>query len=895
MTLKTYRKKRNFKLTQEPKGRLQAQTRLSEKTKNIKPNRVTSKLTKSNPKRVFVVHKHAARHLHYDLRLEMEGVLKSWAVPKGPSLNPKIKRLAVGVEDHPLEYATFEGIIPKHQYGAGTVEIWDSGTWVCRPMTNPLKAYQKGDVTFELKGKKLKGLWKLIKMKGSFGDERTGKRRQNNWLLFKIEDKFAKLNNRMKADALKKKSNFENKNITKDIVKQQSFKNNIELNLKGTEKKSLPKNFSPQLAYSVDKIPEGNNWLHEIKFDGYRIIAIIDQGKVKLISRNGKDWSKKFPIQCKQLSAFPCKRAILDGEMVVLDNKGISRFELLQNSFNNDSNQVSHKIDYFVFDLLFLDQFDLTKVPLIERKAKLLELFKKWQIKQRQKPSNIFYSDHIQGHGKEILKKACQSRLEGIISKESQSPYYHIRSRNWLKSKCIQRQEFVIGGFTKPHGSRQYFGALLIGLLDKHNRFIYCGKVGTGFDSESLQQLFKKMQPLHQSSSAFYNFAKGSLNSKSKHIKKEVTWLAPKLVCELEFLTWTKDGLLRHPSFLGLRQDKDAQTVMQEHTVKKPQKKSSQKQVFQKKAGQKETIDSIVLTHPDKILGPTGTITKAELAHYYSSIAEKILPHIVNRPLLIMRCYSLQKTKSATATFFQKHYNKAFPKSIYPVQTAINTINADNANTKDNSPYLMIKDKQGLLALVQFDVIEIHPWGSQAQALEQPDRIIFDLDPSEEVKWSQVIQAALYINKELKTIGLKSYVKTTGGKGLHIMIPIIPDLDWSEIKSFTKDFAEFMVQKYPQLFVATQTKSKRTNKIFIDYLRNGRGATSVAIYSTRAKKSAPISFPVSWRQLTKIQAADQFNLKNYKSFINGKLDPWNDFFSCKQKITKGMKHHWSKK
>lgn len=888
MSLKIYRKKRNFNLTKEPNGN-RNHSSLLKKNRSTSPSRSKSKSTsksesKSKSKTIFVIHKHAASHLHYDLRLKMNNVLKSWAVPKGPSLNPDVKRLAVNVEDHPLAYKTFEGTIPEHQYGAGTVMIWDQGTWSCE--TDPNDAYRKGDITFQLKGKKLRGFWKLIKIKSKAGAK-------NTWLLIKVKDKYANQN----LDILETKSkSVKSKRAIEEIaeVKKKDYPIDAKSldKLSGAKKAVLPKKFTPQLAFLTDKIPESDQWLHEIKLDGYRIVCIIHAGKVQFLSRNGKDWSRKFPKQGKELSAFPCNNAILDGEMVVLD-KGVSSFELLQNSLSDKN--ISNVI-YYVFDLPFYNQYDLTDVALIERKRLLADIFKRWK-----KRNCVFFSEHIQGKGKEILSKACQFHLEGIISKEISSGYSHKRSRHWLKSKCILRQEFVIGGFTRPQGGRKYFGALLVGYYDSDKRFIYCGKVGTGFNELALYSLAKKMQPLIRKDCPFVN---------QSNIKtKQVTWLDPKLVCELEFLTWTKDGILRHSSFLGLRLDKDPVDVSQEANVKEltKVKRRAKPKTYNIRDKQIISEQQVVISHPDKIIGPTKTISKGALAKYYSAIADKILPHIVNRPLLIRRCHSSKESDC----FYQKHYNKAFPPSIYPIQIehkadpskeksknsqslSQNQNPSQSKGSRDDN-FLMIKDKKGLLALIQLDVVEIHPWGSQATSLEKPDRIIFDLDPSETVPWNRVIKAAEYIYKELKTQGLKSFVKTTGGKGLHIVIPIKPELDWSEIKNIAHQFALAMEQKYPTLFVATQTKSKRLNKIFIDYLRNGRGATAVAAYSTRAKTGAPISFPVSWKQLSKIRSAEQFNLMNNRLSYLVKQQPWKEFFTCKQKITKEMKYHWSKK
>lgn len=790
MTLKIYKKKRDFKSTPEPT--------VSKRKKVQKRN-----------KPIFVIQKHGARHLHYDLRLEMKGVLKSWAVPKGPSLDPKIKRLAVEVEDHPMDYANFEGNIPWGKYGAGPVLIWDRGTWECTD--DPYKAYKKGDITFELKGKKLQGLWKLIRFNL---DSEEGE----HWLFFKMKDDFSN----SKLDIVKSMP----LSITSGLTLE-DLENQKEVLKKKTPNSTdpFPSHFKPTLATLGNQTPKGDDWIHEVKFDGYRLICMIKNKKIKLLTRNNLDWTDKFPFLVDELKNLPLKNGILDGELVVLNKKGISDFQLLQNFIKNQKTSPG-VVRYYVFDLPFLNGSNLMKRALIDRKKQLKDLFADWVAPHE----HIVYTDHIQGQGEWVYKKACQGSLEGIISKNISSHYEQKRSLNWVKSKCLSHQEFVIGGYTKPKGNREYFGALLLGYYNNKKQFIYAGKVGTGFTQKLAQELYPLFSKLIQKKSSFQDVS--NVDS-----IKEVIWIKPCLVAEIKFSSWTQDALLRHASFLGLRKEKKSIPQFE-----------------------------VELTHPDKILIPTQTITKQELATYYDKISDLILPFIINRPLLLLRCPGNDKK-----CFFQKHYHKTLPKGIHKIRVS-------EKNEKEPKDYVMIKDKKGLMSLIQMDVLEIHPWGSTIKNIEKPDKIIFDLDPDPTLDWKKVVEGALILHKELKKLGLKNFVKTSGGKGLHIVIPLIPKRNWAAIKLFSQTLASQLAEQYPDLFTATLTKTHRKGKIYIDYLRNTRGSTAVAPYSTRALKDAPISLPISWRALKLVRSANQFTVKNYlNKSKKPKVDPWKGF------------------
>jgi bifunctional non-homologous end joining protein LigD len=761
LKLKTYQRKRDFNKTPEPCAN-------TTRGKKITP--------------LYVIQKHDARHLHYDFRLEIQGVLKSWAVPKGPSKDPAIKRLAIEVEDHPLAYGKFSGRIPKGQYGAGTVEIWDTGTW--KSVTPVIKAYEKGDLTFELFGKKLKGLWKLIRIKSE---------KQPQWLLMKVNEK--------------------------SLVK--------------TRIKTLaPATFiKPQLATLVQSVPTTKDWLYEVKYDGYRIIAVIAAGTVKLFTRNKNDWTHKLPSIANELKKITVD-CVLDGELVVLE-KGISKFELLQNEIGN---QNSKKLQYKVFDMMYVDGENIMPLALMDRKNLLDQLFKSF------KSARVTQTEYIVGKGAQVFENACKMNLEGIIAKKIDGVYQSRRTKNWLKLKCTHEEEYIIIGFTQPQGTRKFFGSLLLGYY-KNKQLIYAGHVGTGFNEKTLADIFVKMKRLI--------VLESELTHMPQELKNEsITWLKPKLVAQIKYIEKTQKGILRTASFLGLRLDKTAPEVKQEIA---------------------KTMTTVVLTHPDIPIKITGGITKEEIAAYYTHISDRILPYLKDRPLSLLRCPS-----TGDGCFFQKHFTTS------DMKTLKKTVIKEKHNT---APYIMATKKSDLLHLVQAGVIEIHPWGSKKDKIELPDRITFDLDPAPNVPWSKVVSGAFYVRDFLTDLGLKCFVKTTGGKGLHIVVPIIRKHSWDDIKLYCKAIAVQLAKMQPDLFIAVMSKEKRIGKIFIDYLRNSRGATAVAPYSLRAHKDAPISTPLTWAELKNIKSSAQFNILN----INQRLekltsDPWADFFKCRQQI-----------
>jgi bifunctional non-homologous end joining protein LigD len=836
MDLKKYWAKRNFKKTSEPAGK-------------VKKSKSTKKL--------FIIQKHAASHLHYDFRLELGGVLLSWAVPKGPCLDPQVKRLAMHVEDHPLEYGSFEGTIPKGEYGGGTVMLWDKGVWI--PIDeDPVAAYKKGNLKFILKAKKLQGAWKLIRIRH---DDKT-------WLLIKVKDEAAKtlkaydvtqeeplsvisnldldeIANKSKkvwhSDKASKKKTPTKKKRNSSRVK--AAKITVDL-----PKAAFPTKIAPQLATLVDKPPEGEEWIHEIKFDGYRFLAFKKNKIIKLISRNGKDWSDKFPTIVNAICLLPYANLIFDGEIVVLDKDNKSDFQLLQNAIKEGSEDFY----YYVFDLLYYDRFSLAKLPLIERKTILKQIVP-------DKTNNILlYSDHIYSGGKSLLKHACEMSLEGIVSKQANRPYYPGRSKEWVKSKCVKRQEFVIGGFTAPQNTRKYFGALLLGTFDDNNKLLYHGNVGTGFNEKLLKDIHNQLSKLSTDKCPFSVKPKGL---------KSPTWVNPVLVAEIEFTEWTSENNLRHPSFKGMRLDKKARGIRREIDTPVQEIMENHKSPSPQKPKSKVTFK---ITNPDKVLYPEDKITKGQIADYYQMVSAWILPYVSNRPLTLLRC-----PEGYQKCFYQKHLkDETLGLYTFPIK--------EKAKVEEG---IYINDIDGLKALCQMGVLEIHSWGSHVDNIEKPDFIVFDLDPAPEVAWVEVVNTAREIKKHLQQFGLKSFVKTTGGKGLHVVIPIKPEYDWDTIKNFSHVFVDFMVANNPTKYVSKMSKQLRKGKIFIDYLRNQRGATAISPYSTRARIHAPVSVPLAWEELTKNRKDTAYTIKTLEKRLDKlKKDPWQDFYKIKQSL-----------
>lgn len=843
--LKRYHAKRDFAKTAEPKGEV-----------------------KSGDGFGYLIQKHAATRLHYDFRLELDGVLKSWAVTRGPSLDPADKRLAVEVEDHPVEYGSFEGTIPKGQYGGGTVMLWDTGSW--EPIGDPHEGLKKGKLEFIIHGQRLHGEWTLVRMKGRESD-----RGRNNWLLIKHRDKYAKGGDHDALLEQNDKSVISRRSMDK-IAKENGHvwqsNENTEIIIKPEKKKTPKKNLAklppfipPELATLTDAMPKGENWLHEIKFDGYRVLAYIEGGRVTMYTRNGLDWTHKFGNVPDELAKLPVDNAIIDGELVALNEKGVSSFIQLKNALGG----TKPNLQYFAFDLLHLNGANLMKKPLIERKALMESLLKKTK-------HTVFYSAHfIENRG--LLEKACRMGLEGLISKLADAAYHSGRGKNWLKVKCHKRQEFVIGGFTKSSTGASIIGSLLLGYYEG-NDFVYAGRVGTGFDNDLARNLYRTLYAKKIPDMAYTRYSEAG--RRGPGWKRGVVWVKPELVCEVEFTEWTEEGALRHPSFQGLREDKPAKSIRREEAMPLPQ--AVKKKAAVKPASSKPSVHSakqndkdaevlgIRISHPDRIIYPGTDITKLQLVEYYASVADHMLPHVTGRPLSLIRC----PEGSGEPCFFQRHIAHESP---YIHDTGIKVKGR-------NEEYMMIKDAKGLISLIQWGAIELHPWGCKADKPDLPDRIIFDLDPDPGIPFSYVIEGVKEVRQRMKELGLESFIKTTGGKGLHVVVPIIRKYNWDVVKPFARAIAESMQMDNPKRYIATASKEKRKGKIFVDYLRNDLTATAVAPYSARARTGATVATPIDWKDLIASFEPAQFTIETLGKRLSKKPDPWEEMLRIKQQI-----------
>lgn len=832
--LTDYAGKRDFTRTAEPKPKVKSKTK------------TTAKIKRAGPQ--FVVQKHAARRVHYDLRLELDGVLKSWAVTRGPSLIPDDKRLAVRTEDHPMQYLDFEGNIPKGEYGGGAMIVWDRGRWV--PDGDPHYGLEKGHLAFSLDGTRLKGRWHLVRMKPRSGE------RTEQWLLIKAADEFARpagtpaivdaettsyLSGRTTEELAAHGEVRADHAARADVAKRRTIRIPDVSRVRGARKKLLPAFLAPSLARATDRPPSGPKWVHEIKHDGYRIQARIDGGKVQLLTRTGLDWTERFDAIATALKGLGLSSALIDGEIVVEDAAGISSFNLLQADLSAGRQD---RFVYYVFDLLYAEGFDLTPAALVDRKAVLQEI-----VAALPAGARIRFSEHLAEDGAIMLEHAGRLGLEGIVSKRADLPYRPGRGEHWVKSKGALRQEFVILGYVPSTVARGSVGALLLGYHDG-GTLMYAGRVGTGYSHQQARTLRDDLEEITAPRPALGN-------SLPAGAEKGVRWAAPRLVCDVEFRGWTADRLVRQASFKGLREDKAAEEVVLEM------------QPDPARASAGPDLGGTRLTHPERILWEGPGITKQGLAEFYADIADWILPHIAGRPLSLVRCPS----GVGGQHFFAKHPWHGLDAAIHRVDVG------------DKEPMLAVDDLAGLLGLVQASVAEIHPWGAKADDLERPDRLIFDLDPGEGVPWRAVVAAAVAVRDRLADIGLKSFVKTSGGKGLHVVLPIAPSVDWETAKDFTRSIAQAMAKAEPERYVATMAKQAREGRIFVDFFRNARGATAVAPYSTRALADATVSTPLDWSELSDTLRADHFHIGNLRRRLDIlKDDPWADIFTVRQRL-----------
>lgn len=776
--LAEYKAKRDFNRTPEPRDK-------------VAPAR------KGEPRR-FVVQKHDATRLHWDFRLEIDGVLKSWAVTRGPSPDPADKRLAVRTEDHPLDYASFEGTIPAGEYGGGTVMLWDEGTW--EPVAGKkAEDLEKGHLHFVLHGRRMKGEWLLIRLKP------RGKEKRENWLLRKIEDAFCGPSDSLTEREL---TSVTTGRTMHDIAEGKAAPKSKRS--KDRKVKAAPPPFEPvQLATLVDEAPDGPDWLHETKYDGYRALVACGGGSAVVYTRSGLDWSDKFPDIAAAAGTLDVSAALIDGEIVALDAQGNPNFSALQETISAGGRGLS----LFAFDLIHLDGEDLRPLTNLERKQRLSALL-------AGVPPPLHYAEHVLGSGGEMLNMLCGAGLEGIISKRADAPYRGKRTQAWLKSKCVARQELVILGWTDSEARGRAFAALLLGRYDG-NELRYAGKVGTGFTERTMEKLVSAMAPLQTGEPAT------SIPTSSR---RGAHWLRPELVAEVAFAEFTGEGILRHARFVGLRGDKPASEVRLEQAMPTPAE------------------PEVRITHPERVVFPEDGITKGDLAAYYRELAPLLLATMAGRPLSLVRCPDGIGGKC----FFQKHGAGNLGKEIGSVRI--------REKDGDEEDYLCVADARGLLECVQMGAIEFHAWGSHARHLEQPDRLVFDLDPDEGLDFADVRTAAQDLKRHLADMGLISFPMLSGGKGIHVIVPIQPGPDWEETSDFTRRFSVALATAEPDRFVATMSKAKRKGKIFIDWLRNQRGSTAIMPYSARARARAPVAAPVSWAELADLESAARFTI-----------------------------------
>ncbi|MDD4565193.1 MAG: DNA ligase D [Eubacteriales bacterium] len=808
--LNEYNQKRNFERTLEPKDQGEA------------PEEGLR----------FAVQRHMARREHYDFRLEWDSVLLSWAVPKGPSYNTRDKRLAIRVEEHPIEYRNFEGTIPKGEYGGGAVMLWDEGWW--EPYTDVEDGLHKGVLKFVLKGRRLKGSWALVRLKAKAGEVKE------NWLLLKEKDAYAKADDGI--------SEFNTS------VKTGRTMTEIE---NGKDVAVIANPFSradAQLAKLVSAVPADGDWLYELKYDGYRIMAFMEGNRVRLVSRNGKDYTERFRDVVSSLAELAGGRAmVLDGEMTVTDASGRTDFQILQNYMKNPKIQ---NLTYIIFDLLALDGADLRGQRLIERKETLEALMK-------DAPKNLYYSRHVRGNEKENFAAACEADMEGIVGKKADSVYSGTRNGDWIKLKCDKRQEFVIGGYTLTDKKTSGVSSLLLGVYEEAD-LVYAGRAGTGFSMSDMKDLEQKFEGLKRTESPFKLAPKSRTNEK-------ITWLEPELIAEIKFAEWTGDNLLRQASFKGLRTDKSPGDIKREKandTAELPVSAGETEKAMEQTA-ESLIIKGVKITNPDKVIFGDPKITKADVVRYYAAVSERMMPYVKGRILSILRC-----PKGIFQTcFYKKHPG--------PGSEGIVTISVSNSEGEAED-YFYIENASGLIFEAQMGTLEFHTWGSRADALEKPDMMVFDLDPDEGMDLSTVRRGVRDIKSILAELSLTSYLKTSGGKGYHVIVPLRPAVSWEVFHDFAHRIAEVMEQKWPDRYTSNVRKVKRVNKIFIDWIRNGRGATSVAPYSLRARKGARVSMPIRWDELDTVDP-DGVTVADALMRI-GSNDPWKDFFQNGQTL-----------
>ncbi|WP_076998675.1 DNA ligase D [Variovorax sp. KK3] len=829
--LATYKSRRNFAITPEP-------------AEGGRPDEAA---------RQFVVQKHWASRLHYDLRLELDGAMKSWAVPKGPSYDRQVKRMAVQTEDHPISYNSFEGTIPPKQYGAGKVQVWDKGTWA--PVGDPHQGYAKGDLKFDLHGYKLRGRWVLVRIK-----DKSGK--GNSWLLIKERDAYERpsaefsvvdefpdsvaglpMPERQAAPGPAKAPAPAAKKTTRAGKRGMP---------EGATAAALPAKLAPPLATLVDGPPaQPGDWVYEIKFDGYRMLARVDADGVKLITRNGHDWSERMPHLVKAVARLKLAPCWLDGEVVVLGEGGRTDFQSLQNAFESSRTQ---DIEYFLFDLPYHDGHDLRAVPLIERRELLRGLLAK-------APEGIHLSEAFDASPRDMLASACSMGLEGIIGKRKDSSYSSRRSKDWIKLKCIRRQEFVIGGYTEPKGSRLGIGALLLGVHDEQGELVYAGKVGTGFDDRMLLDMHARLQKIA--------IDKRPFKDKTED-ERHAHWVKPTLVAETAYSEWTTGGHIRHGVFHALRNDKPPKAIVREQAVHLPEADAAPP------VAQRALPAKLKITNPERVIDAKSGVTKVELARFYGLIAPLMMEHLKGRPVSLVRA----PNGIAGELFFQKHLGKGSIEGIHELDPAI---------WPGHEQMIEVATPEGLVSAAQMNVIEFHTWNAVKTATAKPDRMTFDLDPGEGVGWPAVQQGAELVRVFLQELGLESFCKTSGGKGLHVVVPLRKHYGWDPVKDFSEAIVQHLSRTLPKMFVAKSGPRNRVGRIFIDYLRNGFGATTVCAWSARARPGLGVSVPVDWAEVQQLTSGAQWTVQNIHTRLDRGNDPWKAYAKSAQGLAAAMK------
>ena len=844
--LATYNAKRDFAITAEPSGAVAPKTRRATKAK---PG-ATQALS-------FVIQKHWASRLHYDFRLELDGVMVSWAVPKGPSFDPSMKSMAIHVEDHPLSYSDFEGTIPARQYGAGTVIVWDRGTW--EPVGDAREGLRLGKVMFHLHGEKLAGLWELVRI------SKPGAAKQDQWMLFKKRgdawarplaeyDVITALPDSVIDHPLGLVEEREPERVSNARRQAVAAAPDADA-LERAPDALLPPGLAPQLATLAASVAPGVSWIVENKFDGYRLLARVDGKKIQLFTRNGHDWTAKLQNVAEAVAALGISSGWLDGEIVVMNSHGVPDFNALQNSIDNAK---TRDVLYFVFDLPFHDGKDLRSVPLVARRQRLRSLCGEGA------GQTVRFSQAFDVAPAQMLAAACRLGMEGVIAKRADAPYVSARTDTWLKLKCGHRQEFVVIGYTERAGARGEVGGLLLGYHGDDGALRSAGSVGTGWDSKTGQELHAALVKLKVSAPTV-DAATVAPGRWSRRVAGSEQWVKPQMVVEVAFGEWTPDGNVRHAVFKGVRADKPATAITRERMTG-PAKPAPV--AFPK--------TSVNVTHPERVIDPTTGLKKIDLVRYYESIADWILPHLKGRPASLVRA----PDGVAGKLFFQKHDESKLP--------GLTQLSADLWPGHD--ALLSVDSSQALLSAAQMNVIEFHTWNSLAKNINKPDRVIFDLDPGEGVSWANLQEAAMLMRTLLTELGLEAWLKTSGGKGLHVVVPLMPRLDYETVKNFSQTAVRHMAKVIPSRFVAVAGGGNRIGKIFIDYLRNGHAQTTAAAFSARSRPGLGVSMPIGWEQLSSVKSGAQWTITTAREYVSfQQVDPWADYWKAKQSLTAAMK------